>query len=229
MPYILNIETATTVCSVSISKDGNILGYKEIDNGFTHSENLHLFINELLIELNISINNLSAIAISKGPGSYTGLRIGVSAAKGLAYALNIPLISVDTLKIMSYQVSRLRREFDFFCPMIDARRMEVYTCVYDTQLNLQIHTQALIIDPLSIKIFDSFSSICFFGDGMLKCKEVISALQNAVCVDNIKPSSQYMCKLSYEKFLKQAFEDIAYFEPLYLKDFLITTKKQRVN
>ena len=116
MDYILNIETATTVCSVSLSMDGNILGYKEIDNGFTHSENLHLFINELLIDLNISIKQLSAIAISKGPGSYTGLRIGVSAAKGLAYALNIPLISVDTLKIMAYQVSQLRTEFDFFLP-----------------------------------------------------------------------------------------------------------------
>jgi tRNA threonylcarbamoyladenosine biosynthesis protein TsaB len=229
MHYILNIETATTVCSVSISQDGHILGYKEIDNGFTHSENLHLFINDLLIDFNISIKQLSAIAISKGPGSYTGLRIGVSAAKGLAYALNIPLISVDTLKIMAYQVSQLRTEFDFFCPMIDARRMEVYTCVYDAQLNSQILTQALIIDSLSIKTFDSFSSICFFGDGMLKCKEVISLLQNAVCIDNIKPSSQYMCALSYEKFLKEAFEDIAYFEPFYLKDFLITSKKTSTN
>ena len=229
MHYILNIETATTVCSVSLSMDGNILGYKEIDNGFTHSENLHLFINELLIDLNVSIKQLSAIAISKGPGSYTGLRIGVSAAKGLAYALNIPLISVYTLKIMAYQVSQLRTEFDFFCPMIDARRMEVYTCVYDAQLNSKIHTQALIIDSLSIKTFDSFSSICFFGDGMLKCKEVISLLQNAVCIDNINPSSQYMCALSYEKFLKQAFEDIAYFEPFYLKDFLITSKKPSTN
>ena len=229
MDYILNIETATTVCSVSLSMDGNILGYKEIDNGFTHSENLHLFINELLIDLNISIKQLSAIAISKGPGSYTGLRIGVSAAKGLAYALNIPLISVDTLKIMAYQVSQLRTEFDFFCPMIDARRMEVYTCVYDAQLNSKIHTQALIIDSLSIKTFDSFSSICFFGDGMLKCKEAISLLQNTVCIDNIKPSSQYMCALSYEKFLKQDFEDIAYFEPFYLKDFLITSKKPSTN
>ena len=229
MDYILNIETATTVCSVSLSMDGNILGYKEIDNGFTHSENLHLFINELLIDLNISIKQLSAIAISKGPGSYTGLRIGVSAAKGLAYALNIPLISVDTLKIMAYQVSQLRTEFDFFCPMIDARRMEVYTCLYDAHLNSQILTQALIIDSLSIKTFDSFSSICFFGDGMLKCKEAISLLQNAVCIDNIKHSSQYMCTLSYEKFLKQDFEDIAYFEPFYLKDFLITSKKPSTN
>ena len=229
MHYILNIETATTVCSVSLSMDGNILGYKEIDNGFTHSENLHLFINELLIDLNISIKQLSAIAISKGPGSYTGLRIGVSAAKGLAYALNIPLISVDSLKIMAYQVSQLRTGFDFFCPMIDARRMEVYTCVYDAHLNSQIHTQALIIDSLSIKTFDSFSSICFFGDGMLKCKEAISLLQNKVCIDNIKPSSQYMCALSYEKFLKEAFEDIAYFEPFYLKDFLITSKKPSTN
>lgn len=229
MHYILNIETATTVCSVSITQDGHILGYKEIDNGFTHSENLHLFINDLLIDFNISIKQLSAIAISKGPGSYTGLRIGVSAAKGLAYALNIPLISVDTLKIMAYQVSQLNTGYDFFCPMIDARRMEVYTCVYDTQLNSQILTQALIIDSLSIKTFDSFSSICFFGDGMLKCKEVISLLQNTVCIDNIKPSSQYMCALSYEKFLKEAFEDIAYFEPFYLKDFLITRKKTSTN
>jgi len=229
MHYILNIETATTVCSVSVSQDGHILGYKEIDHGFTHSENLHLFINDLLIDFNISIKQLSAIAISKGPGSYTGLRIGVSAAKGLAYALNIPLISVDTLKIMAYQVSQLNTGYDFFCPMIDARRMEVYTCVYDTQLNSQILTQALIIDSLSIKTFDSFSSICFFGDGMLKCKEIISLLQNTVCIDNIKPSSQYMCALSYEKFLKEAFEDIAYFEPFYLKDFLITSKKTSTN
>lgn len=223
MAYILNIETATTVCSVSVAKSGGLLYCKELDNGFTHAENLHLFIDEALKASNISAKNLNAIAVSKGPGSYTGLRIGVSAGKGMAYALNIPLISVDTLQIMVNQAKSLPKG-KMFCPMIDARRMEVYHAVYNDELKQKTEVEALIVDENSIQKFSAYSEIYFFGDGMPKCKEVLSSLKNAHFIDKVKPSAKYMCDLSFKKFSEKQFEDVAYFEPFYLKDFLIKKK-----
>lgn len=226
MCYILNIETATTVCSVSISKNSELIFCKELDSGFTHAENLHLFIREALSESKLKIEQLNAISVSKGPGSYTGLRIGVSTAKGFAYALNIPLISVDTLQILAKQALLLKSEDAVYCPMIDARRMEVYTSVYNLNLKMQLPIEAMIVDEVSIKKFESFNRIYFFGDGMAKCKEVLSALKNAYFIEDLKPSAKYMPELSYQKFIAKAFEDVAYFEPFYLKDFMFTTKKK---
>lgn len=224
MALILNIETATTVCSVSISENDKLIALKEIDNGFTHAENLHVFIKELLTQTNINITDLNAIAVSKGPGSYTGLRIGVSSAKGLCYALNIPLISINTLQVMTNSIV-VRKENACYCPMLDARRMEVYTAIFDLNLNEVLPTEALIINEESVEKFKKYSSIYFLGDGMPKCRDILSGISNAKFIENIKPSAQHMLTLSYKKFKEKAFEDVAYFEPFYLKDFMISPKK----
>lgn len=225
MAYILHIETATTVCSVALSKDEKVLFVKELDEGFTHAENLHLFIQEAFAKTGIESKDLNAISVSKGPGSYTGLRIGVSSAKGLAYALNIPLISVDTLQIMSVMAYEKVKENAFYCPMIDARRMEVYTNVYDQSLKAQSEIQALIVDNNSIEDFKKYQKIYFFGDGMPKCKTFLSTLTNVHFIEDIKPSAAHMVSLAYSKFISKNFEDVAYFEPFYLKDFMITKSK----
>lgn len=226
MSYILNIETATTVCSVSVSKGQELLALKELDNGYTHVENLHVFIQEVLNEALINFSDLKAIAISKGPGSYTGLRIGTSAAKGLAYALGIPLISVDTLQLMTVAAQKSEIKASYFCPMIDARRMEVYMAIYNTNLETLKPVEAFILDENSVSFFNSFDSICFFGNGMTKCKEILSSLKNVSFIDSVVPSAANMPHLAYQKFLDSDFESVAYFEPFYLKDFFIIDKNK---
>jgi tRNA threonylcarbamoyladenosine biosynthesis protein TsaB len=224
---ILSIETATTVCSASLSREGKLIALKELDNGYTHAENLHVFIDQLLKESNLSAKELSAIAVSKGPGSYTGLRIGVSAAKGLAYALKIPLIAIDTLQIMAAAAKELDGTQDFYCPMIDARRMEVYTCVYNHLLNPVTTVEALIIDETSSSKFKAYQKLAFFGNGMPKCREQLGSINvDARFIENIAPSAKYMCHLAFEKFKNVSFEDVAYFEPYYLKDFMITSARK---
>lgn len=226
MALLLNLETATTVCSASLSEQGRLLALRELDQGFTHAENLHAFIRDILSEANISPGQLNGIAVSKGPGSYTGLRIGVSAAKGLAYALGIPLISLDTLQVMSCGAQSLvPDESVFYCPMIDARRMEVYTCVYNTALEQVQPIEAMIVDEESIRVFSNYKKIVFFGDGMPKCRDLLSRLPGAGFIDNGFPSARYMCQLAHNKFTAGSVENVAYFEPFYLKDFLITKKK----
>ncbi|MES2679147.1 MAG: tRNA (adenosine(37)-N6)-threonylcarbamoyltransferase complex dimerization subunit type 1 TsaB [Bacteroidota bacterium] len=224
MTYILNIETSTTVCSVSLALDGELVVYREINDGFTHAENLHLFIQALMAEANITVQQLGAIAVSKGPGSYTGLRIGVSAAKGLAYALRLPLIAIDTLRVITNHQSVIKNKNEFYCPMIDARRMEVYCGLFDSGLAQQMPTEALIVDNHSIQKFRAWEKVHFFGDGMAKCATVLQELPNASFIENVIPSAQYMCSLSFEKFLSKTFEDLAYFEPFYLKDFFLIKK-----
>lgn len=224
MPLILNIETSTTLCSVSLFKSGQLLVCKEINNGYTHTENLHQFINAILIEQKIVPSQLDAIAVGSGPGSYTGLRIGVSTAKGFAYALNKPLISVNSLQTMAHLASLQLKEDVLLCPMLDARRMEVYCAVYDLNLNEIAKTSAEIISSENLNYFDLNKPICFFGDGMPKCKEVLNQVKNATFLENIVPSSNGLGELSYKKFLNNQFEDVAYFEPFYLKDFMIGPK-----
>lgn len=225
MAYLLNIETATTVCSVSISKNEEVLFCKELNEGFTHAENLHVFIQEALTECGLKPNQLNAIAVSKGPGSYTGLRIGVSTAKGLAFALRIPLISVDTLKIMTLAAQAKLNENAVYCPMIDARRMEVYTAAFDVNLNTLKETEALIVTNESINAYANYSKVIYFGDGMNKCREVLSQHTNSDFLEGIVPSARFMSAIAFQKFEKKLFENLAYFEPFYLKDFMITKKK----
>lgn len=229
MSLILNIETATTVCSVSVSKDTEIVSWMELDAGFTHAENLHLFIEECLTKAGVTVSDLSAIAVSRGPGSYTGLRIGVSTAKGLAYALKKPLISVDTLQIMAVQAAgQAANNKAVYCPMIDARRMEVYSAVYEAAGEMKEKIEAVIVQDSTLSKYEHFPEIYFFGDGMNKCRELLSKLKGARFLDGIKPSARFMPFLSNGRFVNSHFENVANFEPFYLKDFLPGVKKNLV-
>jgi len=224
LTYILNIETSTKNCSVSISKNGELIAIKELNNGnYSHAEVLHSFINKVIVLAGISINDLSAVAVSKGPGSYTGLRIGVSAAKGLCFSLNIPLISIDTLQSLAHSIAEKK---GVIIPMLDARRMEVYSSVLDVNYKQIREIKAEIIDVNSFATYLEKGNVYFLGDGAEKCKEVISHT-NAIFVDEKYPSAKEMCSLAYEKYKKNDIEDVAYFEPFYLKDFIAVPQKKR--
>ncbi|MCC6690624.1 MAG: tRNA (adenosine(37)-N6)-threonylcarbamoyltransferase complex dimerization subunit type 1 TsaB [Bacteroidia bacterium] len=235
MALILNIETATTVCSVALAKNSECVALREINAGYTHSEKLTVFIEELIKEANVTFADIDAVAVSKGPGSYTGLRIGVSTAKGLCYALEKPLIALSTLKCLTQNFfsSFSRKEKNdplssstpsLFCPMLDARRMEVYCALYDTKLNEIESVQGKIIDERSFGNYFKNNTIYFFGDGAPKCREQLGANKNAVFIDNIYPSAKYMTPFSESAFAAKQFEDVAYFEPYYLKDFVAGSK-----
>ncbi len=217
MAFILNIETATTNCSVSLSKDGATVVLKE-DNSlnYSHAESLHVFIDDVLKSANIGRKQLDAIAVSKGPGSYTGLRIGVSAAKGLSYALDIPLISIDTLHSLAHQINV---DVGVIIPMLDARRMEVYSAIYDYKYQKMRDTEAQILDETSFKVNLELSKVYFIGNGVEKAKTLITHT-NAVFVEEKLPSALQMGPLAYRKYLVKDTEDTAYFEPYYLKEFI---------
>lgn len=218
MSYILNIETATKNCSVAIAKDGVTLRCNEIaEAGYSHAEKLHVFIESLLLELKLSYTDLTAIAVSQGPGSYTGLRIGVSAAKGLCYALGIPLIALDTLAVLAAQLDIPE---GLIVPMIDARRMEVYSEIFDAQHQRIRSTQAEIITENSFG--DYSEKLYFIGDCAEKCQTVLNRPNFIFEEAIVYPSANQMGKLSYEKYKKNDTVNVAYFEPLYLKDFVTT-------
>jgi tRNA threonylcarbamoyladenosine biosynthesis protein TsaB len=223
LSYILNIETATKNCSVALAKEGKTIICKEIaEEGYSHAERLHVFIEEIIKEAGIALKDLAAIAVSQGPGSYTGLRIGVSAAKGLCFALDIPLIAVDTLKTLASQVT----ETDgLIVPMIDARRMEVYSAIFSSALEKKREILAEVITENS---FEAVSEkVYFVGDCNEKCKTVLTK-DNFVFLDTITyPSANEMSTLSFDKYKISDTVDVAYFEPYYLKDFLITTPKKK--
>lgn len=220
--YILNIETSTKACSVALHKNGELIVSREdVTTNFSHSEKLLKFISELFSDEKLSLSDLDAIAVSMGPGSYTGLRIGVSTAKGLCYGLDIPLISISTLKAMSFGMA-LEIKADLYCPMIDARRMEVYSAFFDINNTEVRKIQADIIDENSYKK-ELEKKVVFFGDGSEKIKEKIRH-KNAMFISNIHPSAKNMGLLSYQKFTESLFEDLAYFEPFYLKDFVAGRK-----
>ena len=222
MALILLIETATKSCSVSLSSENKIIACKEeVNEQYSHAEKLTVFITELFKTQDFTIKDLDAVAVSKGPGSYTGLRISVSTAKGLCYALDIPLISVSTLKAMAFGMAQ-KEKSDLYCPMIDARRMEVYNAFYNST-NKEIRgIQADIIEACSYqKELDK--KVLFFGDGAEKCKQMIQH-PNARFIDGIFPSSKDMLEIANEKFAEKDFEDVAYFEPFYLKSFVAGKK-----
>lgn len=222
MPYILNIETATKNCSVALAKGGKTILCKEIaEEGYSHAERLHVFIEEIIKEAQITFQDLSAIAVSQGPGSYTGLRIGVSAAKGLCFALDIRLIALDTLQILASQALVAD---GLIIPMLDARRMEVYSAAFTPDLESKRAIQAEIITENS---FDDWQEVLYFvGDCAEKCKAVLTK-DNFVFLEEIKyPSAKEMSLLSFEKYKKNDIVDVAYFEPYYLKDFMMTVSKK---
>ncbi|HSQ47171.1 MAG TPA: tRNA (adenosine(37)-N6)-threonylcarbamoyltransferase complex dimerization subunit type 1 TsaB [Lutibacter sp.] len=217
MALILNIETATKNCSVSIAEEGKTIALKELNDGnYSHAEKLHKLIEQVVLEAKISLSDLKAIAVSKGPGSYTGLRIGVSAAKGLCFALDLPLISVNTLQSLALSVSI---DKGYKIPLLDARRMEVYSQVFSEKNEKIREVYADIIDSDSFSDFLNTEKVYFFGDGAEKCKEIIT-YKKAVFIDHIFPSAKEMSVLSYQKYGNNEFEDVAYFEPFYLKEFL---------
>lgn len=222
MNYILNIETSTKNCSVSVAKDGETIICNEIaEEGYSHAERLHVFIEDSLKEVGIVYKDLKAIAVSQGPGSYTGLRIGVSAAKGLCFALGIPLIAVDTLQVLAAQA---KVTDGLIVSLLDARRMEVYSAIFTPDLESKRLTIAEIITEDSYKNFEE--ELYFVGDCAEKCKTVLTK-SNFIFLENIKyPSANEISALSYAKFLKNDTVDVAYFEPYYLKDFMVTASKK---
>ena len=216
MTYILNIETATKNCSVSLAKNGETILCKEIaEQGYSHAEKLHVFIEEIVKEANVNFSEIKAVAVSKGPGSYTGLRIGVSAAKGLCYALQIPLISIDTMQVLAKKAV----VDGLIVPMIDARRMEVYSAIFDKNYNKIKDVEAEILTENSYQDFDQ--TVYFVGDCQEKCQTVLVKDNFKFLPEIIFPSANEMSQLSFEKFQNNDFEDVAYFEPFYLKDFML--------
>jgi tRNA threonylcarbamoyladenosine biosynthesis protein TsaB len=235
MALILNIETSTEVCSVSLAENGNLLHKKESAEGMNHSRLLTVFIDELFAESNISLKKLDAVAVSKGPGSYTGLRIGVSVAKGLCYGLEIPLISVNSLESLGIyaalnymQFSEVKPESGpLFCPMIDARRMEVYTALYNANGEEIRPISAEIINGDFLQKELEKHPVLFLGNGAAKCKNLLTN-PNAIFAGPEATSAGFMQQLSEKKFQLQQFEDVAYFEPFYLKNFVATIPKNKV-
>ena len=224
IPIILHIETATKTCSIALSSGNDLLVLKESnDSEYSHSEKLNLFIEETLKEAQLEMKDLSAIAVSKGPGSFTGLRIGVSSAKGIAYALSLPLISCNTLDCLAsgfIQQSELK-ETDLVVPMIDARRQEVYMRIVDPNMNKLTEIEAKVIDKDSFsEYYQSGRKIHLIGDGAKKFQDLFDGRSDIVIHDDLLPSAAYMIPAATDSFNENNFEDLAYFEPFYLKDFI---------
>lgn len=227
MSVILSIETATTVCSIALHREGKLLAEQTLYIEQSHSGLLAPSIKSLMNYCSLKMDELDAVAISKGPGSYTGLRIGVSTAKGICDAIDKPLIAINTLEAMAYGVSKyVNSENSLLCPMIDARRMEVYYLIADVNQNIIKPTAPLIVDSKSFSDELKETNIFFFGNGSSKCKPVIQH-PNANFINNIQPSAATIGFLATESFKKKGFEDVAYFDPFYLKDFRVTKPKSK--
>jgi len=227
MSLILQIETATTVCSVALAKEGSVLCRREVEQRNVHAEKITLFIEEVLNEAARSYEDLDAIAVSCGPGSYTGLRIGVSAAKGLCFALDKPLIAIETLAAMAdglVEQHSFESTDHLLCPMIDARRMEVFTAMFDAMGNKLKPTAAEIIDENSFADVLEARKVIFFGDGAEKCSNALGIHLNATIVTDFTNSASHLSKRALKMYQEKQFEDVAYFEPYYLKDFIAGKK-----
>jgi tRNA threonylcarbamoyladenosine biosynthesis protein TsaB len=234
MAYILCIETSTTICSVALARDGKIVTARQENEGNSHANMLTLLIEQLFSDSGVFIQlaDIDAVAVSSGPGSYTGLRIGVSTAKGICFALDKPLISIFSLAVLAWPVvkgyaSEPTHQEDWFCPMIDARRMEVYSAMFDINMLQQWKTSADIIDEDSYRDILSDRKVYFFGNGAQKCKSFLNHA-NAVFPPDGGPVARNMAGLAFDAWHLKNFEDVAYFEPFYLKDFIATVPRQKV-
>lgn len=229
MSCLLNIETSTSVCSAALSLDGEVLFEKSSLNGPSHAVLLGVYVEEILAVLKDNALKLDAVVVSSGPGSYTGLRIGVSVAKGLCFGYSIPLIGIPTLDIMASRMI-LEREGAadcLYCAMLDARRMEVYASIYDASLQ---SVRAIAADIVTAETYAAFlekNNVCFFGNGAAKCKEMITS-PRAIFIDEIHPLATDMIPLAEQAFEAKKFENVAYFEPFYLKEFQATIAKNKV-
>ncbi len=235
MALILSIETGTDICSVALANDGELMALRESDEGRDHAKKVALFVDELLSETGVQPSDLDAIAVGKGPGSYTGLRIGVSFAKGMCYALDIPLIAVGSLDALT-EVAR--EDFDAgildiedeewaaarLCPMVDARRMEVYAQIFDNMGNALSDVVAEVVTEDSFRDVRSESCLVIFGNGSSKCAEILG---DAIHI-SVSPSARGIVRLAEERFNASKFEDLAYFEPFYLKEFLVIPSKKKL-
>ncbi|MGD1842821.1 MAG: tRNA (adenosine(37)-N6)-threonylcarbamoyltransferase complex dimerization subunit type 1 TsaB [Thermonemataceae bacterium] len=226
MAYILSIETATPACSVALHQNDQLLGSFSLFIDKSHASQLTLLIQHLTAHCALPIQQIDAVAVSKGPGSYTGLRIGVSTAKGLCYALDIPFISVNTLEAMALQVQPYNINGALLCPMLDARRMEVYCGIWDQQLQVQVATQAKVIDEEAFRETLDQHPILFFGNGAQKCKAILSHHPNAFFLEEVSPQARTIGQRAVVKYEEKQFEELAYFEPYYLKDFVGTKAKK---
>lgn len=233
MSLILCIETGTDICSVAIARDGELLSLRESDQGRDHAKNLAVFVDELLRETNISAGDIDAVAVGMGPGSYTGLRIGVSFAKGLCYGLNIPLLAVGSLDALAqvaiedYEAGIINVEGwgdAVLCPMVDARRMEVYAQLFDVQCNPLSEVGAEVVTEESFAECRRHRQVVIFGNGASKCREVLA---DATYI-NVVPSARGLVRLAHQRFEEGKTEDIAYFEPFYLKDFVVIPSKKKL-
>ena len=228
-PVILSIETSTPICSVALHQNGSLLASKENSSEKSHAAYLIPMILEMLDTTGIGFDDLNAIAVSKGPGSYTGLRIGVSTAKGICFAKDLPLIGVNTLEAMARQVLRLYKADDILiCPMLDARRMEVYTMLINISGEVIEPVHAKIINENSFRDFLAHTRIVFIGPGSSKCKVALSGSPNAVFMDEIQASAKTVGELACRAYEKKEFENTALFEPFYLKEYQTTVPKPRI-
>ena len=228
MALILCIDTSTTSCSVALAKNGKVIALRENNNGMNHSVLTAPYIDEVLKEHNITTQELDAVAVSMGPGSYTGLRIGVSLAKGICYGAKIPLISIPTLQALTIQAMAQTNDSNaLYIPMIDARRMEVYSAICKANGEQLTETKAVIVDPDFYKEHVDKNRVYLFGNGSAKTKEILTS-PNISFIDNIEASASGCAPIAEEKFNRSEFEDVAYFEPFYLKDFIATTPKKRL-
>jgi tRNA threonylcarbamoyladenosine biosynthesis protein TsaB len=219
MGVLLHIETTTHQCAVALSKNGVLLANRCVrENGYSHAERVQTFIDEVFIEAQLEREDLSAVSVSGGPGSYTGLRIGVAAAKGICHALCVPLISVDTLTVLAAQAMVKHPGFDAYVPMIDARRMEVYSRCFNAGLDNSSNIESIVVDEESVFSWDGMEKICFSGDGAQKCSQVLSG-NNRVFIEDW-PTAEAAIELASNKFNKGIFEDVALYEPTYLKAFM---------
>ena len=233
MSLILCIETGTDICSVGIARDGELLSLRESDQGRDHAKNLAVFVDELLRETSIRPDELDAVAVGMGPGSYTGLRIGVSFAKGMCYGLNIPLLAVGSLDALA-QVAIEDHEAGIMniegwndavlCPMVDARRMEVYAQIFDVKCNQLSNVSAEVITEDSFTQWRKERKMIIFGNGAAKCQEL---LPDAAYI-SVVPSARGLARLAHQRYEEGKFEDIAYFEPFYLKDFIVIPSKKKL-
>jgi tRNA threonylcarbamoyladenosine biosynthesis protein TsaB len=229
MALILSLETATSVCSAALHDDGKVIASSEYHVPQSTASMLAVLIDEIFKHASVKPLQLNAVAVSAGPGSYTGLRIGVATAKGFCYALNIPLIAINTLELMTYQVTSqdsLSKDV-LLCPMLDARRMEVYTLLANADLTIIEPTEAKVIDELSYQSWLEKNKILFFGNGSDKCKEMIRH-EHAVFIPGVTPSAAKLGEMAFQKFNSNQFEDLATYEPYYLKDFMVKKPKSTV-
>lgn len=229
MACILSIETSTDVCSVAMSENGQCIFKQEDHGGPNHAVSLGVYVDEALSFTDNHAIPLGAVAVSCGPGSYTGLRIGVSMAKGVCYGRNVPLLAVPTLEVMCVPVllNHEIEEDDLLCPMIDARRMEVYSAIYNRALKEQRETRADVVDADTYREFLDRRPVYFFGNGAAKCMETINH-PNARLIEGIEPLAKYMFPLAERKWVQEEYEDLAYYVPFYLKDFVAKMPKKLI-